>query len=283
MADWTRRFDRANVERIKAVDLYCGNSWVPVRKLYGSGSPGQNARIWIVSAGQGLLSAGTEICPYSATFSPGQPDSVIPAQFSNNGVDAWWDGLIAWRRKLRQRVSSISEIAKLHPTEPLILALSSHYLAAVQNDILDARNALEDQEALIVISSGSAKKGPLEESFLPCDSRFENKLGRGRTALNVRLLAAVLRKHTMEELRISHLRPRYEAMLKKLPDSSYPKRDASTDREVRKFIEMELRQDAKATHSRLLKVYRDNGRACEQSRFRGLFLELKASLERTGG
>jgi hypothetical protein len=46
-----------------------------------------------------------------------------------------------------------------------------------------------------------------------------------------------------------------------------------TDEEVRLFIRERRTAEPRARHTRLLKLLRESGYACEQSRFRALFLE----------
>lgn len=46
-----------------------------------------------------------------------------------------------------------------------------------------------------------------------------------------------------------------------------------TDEEVRLFIRERRTAEPSARHTRLLKQLRESGAACEQSRFRALFLE----------
>src|SRR5688572_14417374 len=60
-----------------AIETYSGGHWSVVRSLGDSFSNNQRvARLWIVSAGYGLISPADAIIPYGATFTPGQPDSV---------------------------------------------------------------------------------------------------------------------------------------------------------------------------------------------------------------
>ena len=46
-----------------------------------------------------------------------------------------------------------------------------------------------------------------------------------------------------------------------------------TDEEVRLFIRERRQAEPGAKHTRLLRLFRENGHACEQRRFRTLFLE----------
>ena len=104
---------------------------------------------------------------------------------------------------------------------------------------------------------------------------MEHVVGRGRSALNIRILQEVVSRAHPDRICMSELRKQYAQQISGLPDSGYPKRDRSTDDEVRRFIQAALKTGLPKSHSRLLQEFRKSGLACEQSRFRELFQELK--------
>jgi hypothetical protein len=53
-----------------------------------------------------------------------------------------------------------------------------------------------------------------------------------------------------------------------------PVRTQATDEEVKSFIRESLQQQPSLKHTKLLRDFRTAGRACEQSRFRSLFLQV---------
>ncbi|NJK30916.1 MAG: hypothetical protein HC927_00130 [Deltaproteobacteria bacterium] len=60
-----------------------------------------------------------------------------------------------------------------------------------------------------------------------------------------------------------------------------PKREPSTDEVVQTFIDEQLRENPKLGWTPLLRRWRSNGRACEQSRFRDLYREVKERMSST--
>ncbi len=57
------------------------------------------------------------------------------------------------------------------------------------------------------------------------------------------------------------------------------KRNPMTDEEVIQYISLKLNADNSLTHTRLLHILRrDDGRACEQKRFRDLFRKVKEQI-----
>jgi hypothetical protein len=248
--------------------MYCGGAWVPVLNLLAD----PKNHVWIVSAGHGLLSPEAEIPPYSATFSMGQPDSVAPPPSPSFTTQDWWNECCRMRSN-RIGPSCLADVAKGSPDTPLIAALSTEYLDAVRFDLIEARESLSSPNLLIIISSGSRKDGIFADNLLPCDSRMENKVGMGRSSLNVRILHHVMRRYS-DKLSAPLLRNIYGRIQNTLQKSTYPSRSRATDEEVIAFIRSSTTKSASLSHSRLLRQFRDSGMACEQSRFRTLFTSL---------
>jgi hypothetical protein len=49
-----------------------------------------------------------------------------------------------------------------------------------------------------------------------------------------------------------------------------------SDEEVRGFVRKRLGEAPESRHTRLLRELRDSGRACEQGRFKQLFMQVRA-------
>src|SRR4051794_14410967 len=75
---WWRRLTGHGSETVPAVDLYGGDHWSIAKTLPDvARANGFEARLWVSSAGYGLVPADAKIRAYSATFATGQPDSVL--------------------------------------------------------------------------------------------------------------------------------------------------------------------------------------------------------------
>lgn len=277
--EWRLRLENEGENRVKAIDLYGGNAWSIVRRLHDDPKTGPRIRLWIVSAGQGLLSPETLVVPYAATFSRGHADSVLRAASERDEAEQWWDALVKWRRGKGQKIASIVDVACAFPTDPLIVAASEEYLHALHVDLEAALMCLRRPSGMVIISSGARKTGVLAWNYLPCDSRLEHTFGRGRMALNVKILSSVVAGYSASEISIEKLRGHYTKLLSGLPEVRYPIRARMSDDDVRKFIRRQLRAQPKAGHTRLLRSLRKSGLACEQKRFRGLFQRLKNTTE----
>jgi len=275
--EWTRRLDQDGSDRVKALDLYCGNAWSVVRRLHQDRATGPLIRLWIVSAGQGLLSPEMLVGAYAATFSRGHADSILAPGAGREQAEEWWHALVKWRRAMGQEPASIADVARTFPGDPLVVAASQEYLAALQADLEAARSFLRRASGMVIISSGAQKTGTLAENFLPCNARFEHRFGRGRMALNAKVLASVVATYAPTEVTITKLRDHYGSLLQKLPEAPYPQRMRMGDEEVLKYIRGQLRTQPAAGHTRLLRGLRERGLACEQGRFRELYRDVAGS------
>src|SRR5437867_843027 len=82
---WIERLEDGSEETLPAVDLYAGDHWSVARSLETVAvARGLEARVWIASAGYGLIPLRGLVRAYSATFSPGHADSVAA---ESNGSD----------------------------------------------------------------------------------------------------------------------------------------------------------------------------------------------------
>lgn len=279
--EWSMRINRNNQNLVKAIDLYRGNSWSVIRKLQRHPKHGKAVRLWIVSAGYGLISADTLVAPYAATFSDGHADSVRPSRPRECTTGAWWNKLIQWRRRERNEVASISDIAKTFPDQPLLIAISKEYLSATHDDIVEARNFLSSPDKMVIICAGAKKDGEAVENFLPCDARFENHFHCCRADLNARLLDSIVKSYRPSEISASKLRTSYERKLSKMPKIAHPNRARFDDRGLEAFITLNLLKRS-VSHSNLLKLLRSEGCGCEQKRFRRLFNRVKRELRKKG-
>lgn len=274
-AEWQERLRTAQPPLKKALDLYCGNAWSVIRGLLNDRLLKDRIRVWVISAGYGLISASDNVVPYAATFSPGHVDSVIPRQLSQHSTSEWWNLLIAWPKPGKR---SIAAIAEAFPDEPLIVAASNDYLKAIAHDLELARSALRNPDKLVIIAAGASKDGTLSHNYLPCDSRLEHHVGKSRMSLNSRILKLVLSTNDAEQISASGLAKEFGDLLAKLPPPPVLRREASSDQEVDGFISENLRKDPRCSYTRLLRAYRAMGRACEQKRFRTRFRSTKRTL-----
>lgn len=262
--DWTKRLTTSSVPATPAVDLYAGEHWDVARRLANVGGRGFSVELWVCSAGYGLIPATMPLRPYAATFTPGNPDSV-PGDAED--AAAWWNALTEWEPP-GPGARSISDLVATDPDTRVLLALSATYLRACGDDVAQALETTHASGQVSIISAGTRPRPELADALLPGDARLQAALGGTRQALNVRIVEQLLSTSMTEHDDMA------EALAKMLVDQpalTRYDRQPATDDEVRRFIRDRLKADPDATHTRLLREFRDDQRACEQGRFAALF------------
>lgn len=261
---WTARLTDTGVPATRALDLYAGEHWSVARRIANTSCPtGSELELWVCSAGYGLIPADAPLLPYSATFAAGTADSIPDG---GEGAVAWWSALSEWEGPAAG-ARSLTDLVSSADGARVVLVLSSSYMRACHEDICRAA-ALATTKRLSIISAGTRRDDELDEFLLPIDGRLQSALGGTRQALNVRaahyLLAAGIETH-------DGIRDVLAKLLVDQPELARYERKPVADAEVRAYIRERLRHDREATHSRLLRDFRDSNYACEQGRFATLF------------
>jgi hypothetical protein len=261
--------------------LYAGDHWQIASSLPAEAARcGVKAQLWVLSAGYGLISGSASIAPYSATFSVGHPDEVL-ARFSDRegpeAVRAWWSALSTWPGPETNSPRTIAAIARRNPNCPIVVVASAKYLAAVQDDLLQAKAALDDPATLIIVSAGGRGQGPLASNMIDCSARFQSALGGALMSLNARVARGVIEQHPPFPWKVAGFQNLLERLPMTEPMGQTPQRKPVSDEDVREYVRKALRENAKSRHTTLLRLYRESGYACEQKRFGRLFKEVEQS------
>ena len=269
--------DRASEEpeRFRAENLYAGTGWSETLAAFRAAGGPQQADLFVLSAGFGLVHRLDELPPYTATFSM---DACRIAQFLMPSVGSLAARHRDWWRAINQaRLATPSPLAALalqYPGARFWVAASRDYLAATSDD-LDALAAACDRENLFLVSVGASSRDltpALKACLLPIDLRIEGLLPGLRTAINPRSLAWLLGEiapegaFSREEL-CQRIAAAFAVMLF---SPSRIERTRLSDAEVLDWIAAQ-RRGAPAACSVLLRRLRDAGQACESSRFSRLY------------
>ena len=268
--EWIGRLDQADEERETVRDLYSGDHWSVARSLHGLQRSNFKVRTWVASAGCGLLGIDEEVQPYSATFSKNHLDSVVKYDVA---ASEWWSQLT------KQRGWSVKALAEKEPHSLILLAASTTYLRAMRQDIVDAAEVLETKDHLSIVSAGTRTLDGLDGHLLPCDARMRSSVGGALRSLNARVAKKVLEGTNGLPL-YSHLKTWLQEDLDRQPDLVSFGRTPMENSEIREYVITAITENPGITHSRLLRQFRDDGNACEQGRFRDLFLEVAGKLKR---
>lgn len=253
-AIWKERVARASASR-PLDKLYCGDHWTQSRRLIaGAAKAGFDAQLWVASAGLGLRPASEPAPAYAATFSTRHADSVAT---STHGSAQWWGHLQEGEGR-----TTLQEIGK---TGPILMVLSEVYAKAMEAEL----------RALGAVASEALLIGGVEEipgiRRIASDAGLRLALGGTLTSLNVRMAASWLQHCEDGRLTSKATSFAWHQWASAVPKPAQLNRQPMTDAEVLTFIRQETEIQPGISRTRLLRILRDSGRACEQSRFASLF------------
>lgn len=272
---WWQRLMHHRSDTLPATDLYAGGHWSVVRRLPEvARTRGLRPTLWVISAGYGLVSASARLHAYSATFAPGDPDSVGRDGSANKDRQEWWAQLARLKGPDRKAPRSIADLVREDPSVSILVVASAHYVDALEPDLVKAAARLIAPERLMIITTpGRMARGPLGSHVIAAQAQWQTILGGARTSLHARLAGKIL-DGAADGLSVDTVRARLERMLERSPAVAQDERQKMTDDDVRAFIRQALASDPRSAHTKLLRALRDSGRACEQSRFKRLFFEV---------
>ena len=267
---WREAVDSCDAQERSAWGLYKGDHWHVVRDLASSG---RKVRVWVCSAGYGLVEASDLLKPYAATFTAGHPDSVAS---DAGGLRKWWSGLSDWRPRGIGGPRSFSQAFAEFSNDRWLVVLSPAYMAAVSEDLTQARGHLKDADLLSIVSSAQTNLNGLSTSLLRVDERFQTMLQGAKLSLNVRVARWIIREaKDLDHQALSDLFLKTLASLTKPPRFE---RSPMDDAQVVDFIKSQLSVTTKPSATGLLRVFRGQGLACEQSRFSKLYASTLAEV-----
>jgi hypothetical protein len=274
---WWRTLQRHDSPTRPALDLYAGDHWAVIRDLPRVAlAAGFDARLWVASAGYGLVPAEAQLHAYGATFIPGHPDSVVERGAGDSLSRQWWTRLMREAGPVASAPRSVTGMVRASPGVKVLVVASPRYIGAMANDLIEAATVLKDPNDLLIVS-GEPGLAPdsLRKHWVPSVASLQSAVGGARMSLHARLARRILEEAAKRGLVASEVRDRFIELARAAPPPPRYDRKAADDAEVQRFIAKELKTDPDATHTRLLRMFRSSGRACEQGRFRQLFKQIK--------
>jgi hypothetical protein len=265
--EWTTRLaNTGNGPQVAAVELYAGEHWSVAREFPSLHRPGENIRLWVCSAGYGLIPAEARIMPYYATLTRGKADSVP-------GTAAfWWSLLSEWRGPAPKHPRSIRALVTAEPDAMFLFVLSESYLRACGSDVAAAAECIADLDRFFIVSVGSRPRGDLAAFMVPADARLQAQFGGTRRALNARIGAYLLSTGIRSK---DDAVAQMARLLAAQPPIPRYDRKKQSDQEILDIIAGRLAAAPRTSASRLLRELRDAGLACEQHRFTQLYQRVK--------
>jgi hypothetical protein len=267
--NWWRRLHSLKGESRAATDTYAGDHWSVVRSIPDTGKKqGWQVSLWVLSAGYGLISAQASLHGYSATFAYGHEDSVgrDPAELA-----AWWRALSQQPLGGCTAPRILEALLRSDPRGVFLIAASPNYLTAVKVDLIRGIEATAHQARVVIVSSeGGLDTKELAPWLVPSGSELQQAVGGTRGALHARVARRIVREAKSHEFELAKVRALCKGLAR--PGSGQmPVRAKQSDADVQNFIRKALRADPSISYTRLLRMLRDSGLACEMRRFKGLY------------
>ncbi|MFG2683744.1 hypothetical protein [Streptomyces sp. NPDC048392] len=261
-SNWQKRIQtataRGGASLPSLTDLYRGDHWTRARRLtVAASAAGFRTQLWVASAGLGLqpVEPKTQTAPaYAATFSTRHADSVATSAAENA---QWWGQL--------QAGSGQAQLQELGQRGPVLMALSEIYASAMEEELL-ALGALGGEALLI----GGLREIPGIHR-VRSDAGLRHALGGTLTSLNVRMAESWL-QHSKDGTLISPATQKaWNEWAAAITKPEQYNRQPMSDEDVIVFIKRETAKLPGVSRTRLLRALRDDGKACEQSRFANLY------------
>lgn len=267
-ASWAQRV-MANDATRPAESLYTGRSvqdakWV-AQKL--------GAELMFASTGLGLIGGEQPCPPYNLTVAA-ESKSIRPwLESLDLHPSDWWDAINDhWRRP-----NPIASLAQRTDINHILIALSASYIDLIANDLIQIEPKNRSKLRFFTSRPGIQR---LPEGFnylaMPYDERLESSRLAGTKAdfpqrsmrHFVEFLAAPTYSPNTDHQQVS-------IAMSELTAVDIIKRRRASDEEVKSLL-MAAWESHNGSSTKLLRYLRDDALvACEQSRFRGLWLELQ--------
>lgn len=287
--------ENENQSKIKANELYIGSYWSNIRQLPDKADQsGFVSDLWIISAGYGLISSSDDIYSYSATFTPGDKNSVINGEHDVKRRDEklrkWWELISNYQLSQSSNPRKLSQLFRKNSDNYFLIVASGSYLSAVENDLLEGIKSLSSPENLIIVTSKSFANENLQMNVVPADARLQcsgdcaefcekHLVPPGiRGTISASLACKIIERSKEDGFNAPSIKQYVQAIIEKSPSLVNFNRTRLEDTGVFEFINKELAKLPSASCTFLLRKLRESGSACEQKRFREIYLTTKRSV-----
>ena len=259
---WVESVVRAPL-RSSAIDVYQGNYWSAVKALAKSISESNSdvqLRIFIASAGMGLISISDPIPSYDATFTPNLSNSIGD---KNTSVE-WWN-------ELNLRMERMDLGSLFSTSDFTYIATSQNYLDVLLNRHISAKRMSDD---VAIFSKNKVVTTTFQNNTLGYVADFERLLGGTRDVQLLRLIARIF-ESDVDPFNLLEVRKFLASLKAGGATTRKYNRSVLDDEAIAKWINSQLGYDRKYSSSFLLRKLRNSGYACEQRRFRNIFTLVK--------
>lgn len=241
-----------------------------------------------------MISADDEIHSYSATFSQGDENSVTNGESDYSkriqNLRNWWQLISNYLLTENSDSRKLSHLFQNYSNDYFLIVASADYLSAIEEDLLEGIKFLSSPENLVIITSKSFLNQNLEKHLISTDSRLQcngncedncetHLVKRGiRGSISAFLAEKIIERAEDEGFQAQKLKQFVENHIETSPMLISFNRITLDDEKIQEFITQELNTLSSASCTSLLRALRQSGMACEQKRFKNLYLKTKEGL-----
>lgn len=250
-------------------EVYCGRAYREAAKA----AKQLSAELAVISAGLGVVRADQPIPSYSLTVAPGSDDTVLnKITCDRASADAWWRAL-----KFRHKeVAGVQDLLRRESSALILIGLSASYARLIRDDLVDL--SVAETERIRIFGAGITEHLPpsLAVSVMPYDVRLngpDSPIPGTMSDFASRALhhfAGCLRDGVLSAAQAADDRQKLLGLMRDWRTPNLPVRERMTDEEIVRFI-LEQWDETGGRSGVSLRLLRDTGHACEQSRFKDLF------------
>ena len=247
---------------------------MPARNLYAGRGFGLairaaglvSAKVYILSAGLGLVSAEQFVPVYALTVSGAHSESVGPRVVGAFDAAAWFSGVLAGPLSSQWNDIFADDVGRV------LIALTKPYAEMVGQSLCALQPRSLSRLRIFGSALGSALPPALLPAIAPYDSRLDAVVPGTRADFSQRALFHFMQtvgtKHGPQDREADYAA--VESALDGVDAPDRPNRPRRTDDEILKMIRTRLRSQSGI--ARILRALRDeDGVACEQARFSRLY------------
>lgn len=257
-AVWLKRLEALPANTL-ARDIYAGRGFSIAREAAEAAA----GRLYVASAGLGLVPGGRKIPSYGLTVSPSDPDSVANRVSSTFDPSEWFETM------LRGPYSdSWSKVAG--GSGRILLALTNSYAAMIGPSLAALSPSTRERLRFFGPSLAGALPASLAPNISPHDARIDTIMPGTKSDLPQRCLLHFVQVVGNEPGDCASDFAKIRASLKGIRRPVRPVRPRQTDKQILALIKAHLKTGTGMVRT-LRAIRDDHGVACEQGRFTRLY------------
>jgi hypothetical protein len=272
LRQWKKLIKTADA-KIPVEDLYCGRGF---SEFLGGANALTNSERYAISAGLGLVKFGYRIPSYDLTVST---KSKVPTAIKSLQKHEWWTEL---NKHMNGNPVPLSSLVAEESVDAVLLCISKSYLPLIATDFETISQFLLDKVRLIGPIGRTGLSDKMQKVLMPYNHNLDGPDSpiQGTKAD----FAQRAFRHFVEHIFLNNPGASYsehrasvnDAMISLAPAKMIFDREKLSDQKIVERI-MEYWGTCNGKSSLVLRHLRDQGYACEQSRFARLFREVKKS------